>query len=321
MSTSTSADVSVDPADPVNPLDIDRLTADAAERLLPKGATSTRQRLLGTDVHVITAPSEQDTVPFVLLHHYFGNSFAWRHLIPLLTPTAPVIAMDRPGFGFSHRQSASSPGWIDHYSRGHAADLLAALLDHLGHERAVLVGCSAGGTATLEFVDRYPDRVAGFSLISPAVTGDIGPPSAIRALGRRGIGTGIAIKAIESRRGQVTKARIAGSWADPSRATDEDVAVYDLSTRGAHWADALWGRMVADDSPDLRHVFGRVTVPTTFMNGLEDGLIKSKWTKAAADATPNSTWVPLPGVGHTPYEEAPHVLVEPLQELHDRSTR
>lgn len=290
----------------------------AAARLLPEGASSSRRHLLGTDVHVVTAPSDVDTIPFVLLHHFFGNAFTWRRLIPLLTPFAPVVAMDRPGFGFSHRQAASSDGWIDHYSRAHAADLLAALLDDLGHEMAILVGCSAGGTATLEFVDHHPERVAGFALISPAVTGDIGPPTPIRRLSRRGIGAGLATRAIESRRGDITTRRITGSWADSSLADDSDIAAYDLTTRGAHWADALWGCMVADDSPDLRHVFSQVRVPTTFINGIKDPIIKPTWTRKAADATADSTWIPLEGVGHTPHEEAPEVLVAPLRDLQRR---
>lgn len=304
-------------------VDVDETTAlaaAAADRLLPTGATWDRPRLLDTDVHVVRTPTSPGDVPFVLLHHYFGNAHTWRGLVPGLAETAPVVAMDRPGFGFSHREPASRDGWPDRYTRAHSADLLVALLDRLDVERAVLVGCSAGGTATLEVLDRYPERVAGFALVSPAVTGDVGPPEWLRGLARSGLGADLAAKVIASR-GVVTRERVGSSWADPSRVTDDDVAAYQLSLDGPHWATALWAAMTADDAPDLRHVFGQVTVPSLFVNGLQDPVIAPKWTKAGAEATPGSRWLPLDGVGHTPQEERPELLLDPLRRLHDDATR
>lgn len=50
------------------------------------------------------------------------------------------------------------------------ADLLA-VLDHLGIERATLIGCSIGGGVTLGFGVEHPDRVAALVLIAPGVAG------------------------------------------------------------------------------------------------------------------------------------------------------
>ena len=50
------------------------------------------------------------------------------------------------------------------------ADLLA-VLDHLGIERATLIGCSIGGGVTLSFAVEHPDRVAALVLIAPGVAG------------------------------------------------------------------------------------------------------------------------------------------------------
>jgi pimeloyl-ACP methyl ester carboxylesterase len=47
------------------------------------------------------------------------------------------------------------------------ADDLAALLDHLGLERAVVAGVSAGSGVALCFGLRHPDRTAGLVLIAP----------------------------------------------------------------------------------------------------------------------------------------------------------
>lgn len=51
------------------------------------------------------------------------------------------------------------------------ADDLAALLDHLALERAVVAGTSAGSGVALRFGLRHPDRAAGLALIAPLYPG------------------------------------------------------------------------------------------------------------------------------------------------------
>lgn len=72
-----------------------------------------------------------------------------------------VIAIDRPGFGWSERQGrdASSPAY--------QADLLHETLDQLGIGKAILVGHSWGGTLALTYALKYPQRVVGLVLIAP----------------------------------------------------------------------------------------------------------------------------------------------------------
>ena len=296
------------------------LLETAAARLVPPSATWAVERHLDTDVHVVRDGAVDGLPPVVLLHHWFGTAHTWRYVIAALSPSTAVIAHDRPGFGFSHRGDGAGPDRARRYTRAHAADLLASILDVDGHDRAVLVGVSAGATATLEFLDRHPDRVAGAVFVAPAVTGDLGTPRWTRGLLRRGVGATAAARFIRRRRGTIDHARVGNSWADPSRVSDDDVAAYDLAMSGPGWAEALWARMVADPPPDLRHVFARIRVPTLFVNGLADPVIRPTWTTEAADATPGGTFSPLPGVGHTPHEEAPTQLVPLVRELLRRAT-
>jgi pimeloyl-ACP methyl ester carboxylesterase len=46
-----------------------------------------------------------------------------------------------------------------------------AILDHLGIDRATLIGCSIGGGVTLSFAVEHPERVAALVLIAPGVAG------------------------------------------------------------------------------------------------------------------------------------------------------
>jgi len=85
-----------------------------------------------------------------------------------------VIAPDLRGSGASH--FAGSLSW-DLF-----ADDVAALLDHLGVERAIVGGTSFGAGVAIAAALRHPARVSGVVLLAPAYAGaDIGLSAAQRA--------------------------------------------------------------------------------------------------------------------------------------------
>ena len=61
------------------------------------------------------------------------------------------------------------------------ADDGAALLDHLGIDRAVVGGCSMGGYAAFAFVRRHPQRLAGLVLQDTRAGADTAEAKANRA--------------------------------------------------------------------------------------------------------------------------------------------
>jgi 3-oxoadipate enol-lactonase len=63
-------------------------------------------------------------------------------------------------------------------------DDLVELLDHLGIERATVVGASYGGRVALELATHYPDRVTSLLLLCAAYLG-IDPTPAVEAFGDR----------------------------------------------------------------------------------------------------------------------------------------
>jgi pimeloyl-ACP methyl ester carboxylesterase len=97
--------------------------------------------------------------PVVLLHGLLLNSAFWRKVAPALVGRARVIAPDLPlgGHRVPMRAGADlAPPAI--------ADLVAELLDHLGLERAVVVGNDTGGAVAQLFAVRHPERVAALVL-------------------------------------------------------------------------------------------------------------------------------------------------------------
>ncbi|MFD8703705.1 alpha/beta fold hydrolase [Kitasatospora sp. NPDC059648] len=104
-----------------------------------------------------------DGTPVVLLPGMLDSRRAYRHLHPLLTAAGHrVITMDLRGFG------ESSIVWDDYSPSAVATDVLA-LLDHLGIERAVLVGQSYTGATVVKLAGDAPQRVAGIALIDAFV--------------------------------------------------------------------------------------------------------------------------------------------------------
>ena len=103
--------------------------------------------------------------PLVFVHGGLGGgrgSELFRQIhMAALARHARVAAFDRRAAGRS-QEPAAGYGFADF-----VADI-AALLDHLGYDRAVLAGTSAGGPQVLQFALDHPGRVTGLVLGSTA---------------------------------------------------------------------------------------------------------------------------------------------------------
>jgi len=90
--------------------------------------------------------------PVMLLHGFACDHTDWRHQIPALAERYRVIAPDLAFFG------QSDPGERPHTTINHAEDC-RALLDHLGLQKAVVVGHSMGGWIARDLYLAAPERV------------------------------------------------------------------------------------------------------------------------------------------------------------------
>ena len=101
-----------------------------------------------------TAP-RRPQAPIVLLHCYACSLHWWDRLAPLLAERHRVIRIDLPGFGGSEKPSGG-------YSITEQADAVAAALDQLRVQGAVVVGHSMGfsvATALAEQASQLVDRL------------------------------------------------------------------------------------------------------------------------------------------------------------------
>ncbi|MBU3671816.1 MAG: alpha/beta fold hydrolase [Sinobacteraceae bacterium] len=136
----------------------------------------------GVRFHVIdkgTAPEGQP--PILMLHGLAGQVHHFNYfLVNALADSTRVIAIDRPGSGYSTRARDTAIR-IDAQ-----ADAVAALLSTLQIDRAFVVGHSLGGALALTLALRHPQRVAGLALIAPLTRLLDNPPAVFRPLAVRG---------------------------------------------------------------------------------------------------------------------------------------
>jgi len=112
----------------------------------------------GANIHYRAAG---DGPSLLLLHAGICDSRMWDEQIGEFAGTHRVIALDFRGFG----QTKMVAGPFAHRHD------LRALLDHLGLERAILIGGSMSGKTTLDFALEYPDRVGALVLVASALSG------------------------------------------------------------------------------------------------------------------------------------------------------
>jgi 3-oxoadipate enol-lactonase len=187
----------------------------------------------------------------------------------------------------------------------YAADL-AALLDTLGVERAVLCGLSMGGYVVFEFLRRWRERVAGLVLISTRASADT-------ADGRRArdaaAGQARDAGAREIANEMLPKLLAAGA---PGPLV-ERVRAMMAATPVAGIVGALGAmRDRPDSTPLLATLAG---IPTLVIAGADDHLISVSQTSAIADAIPGARLVVVPGAAHLPTLEAPSVVTDAIRTL------
>ncbi len=90
--------------------------------------------------------------PLVLLHGAYMTNRGWGTLIPALAETHQVIAVELQ----AHGRTGDRDTPITYEGM---ADDVAALLDHLGIEEAVLFGYSMGGGVAIRVAMQHPEKV------------------------------------------------------------------------------------------------------------------------------------------------------------------
>lgn len=233
-------------------------------------------------------------VPVLFLHANVADRLMWRGQVDALATRHPVISYDRRGFGES-RTLRSTP-------HSHVADLWA-VMDSLGYDRGVLVGCSPGGRIAIDAALARPDRVSGLVVVAPGVSG--APPAQhgdeVTAL-MDAIGDAAARDDLDAKNELQARLWLDGPLGPPERVGGEARQLFLAMNGTALRADSPG---VASEEPPAWDCVEAIQAPTLVLWGDLDVPYLQKRCKLLAQRIPAAQSFVISGTAHLPVLEAP----------------
>jgi len=244
--------------------------------------------------------------PVVLIPGLFGSAFGFRKLVPLFTEAGYRTVIVEPlGIGTSSR-----PEHAD-YSLGAQTERVAAVLDSLRVENALVVGHSIGGAIAFRMAFRHPELVRALVSVESGPTEAAATPAFRRAMRfAPWIKLFGGIRLIR----RLIRRNLIASSGDTTWITDSVVTGY---TAGAAanlngTLKAFLGMATARERYKLEPHLTEIRCPVRLVVGgvRHDGdvgaaevvLLRNRVHAFALDS--------LPGVGHYPQEERPQSVLD-----------
>ena len=229
----------------------------------------------------------------ILIHGFPLDRHLWDAQLAGLASSAHVLAPDLRGHGGS--EIAPGPYSMD----GHADDI-AALLDHLGIQKAIVAGLSMGGYIAFAFWRRYPERVRALALLDTRADPD-------------------SPEARANRDASVTRVKSCGAEAfagdmlprllSPASQADARLAGRALAQMAAQPVPGIVADLLAlRDRPDSRPTLPSITVPVLVVAGEADQLTPPSVAHGMAQAMPDARVAIIPGAGHLSPLENPRAV-------------
>jgi 3-oxoadipate enol-lactonase len=222
----------------------------------------------------------------VFAHGTAGNGLSWWQQVPHFRERFTCVVFDHRGWG----RSVDSPGGP---LGAMFADDLRALLDHLGIDRATLIGQSMGGWTCLQFAVRCPARVERLAML--ATHGGISTPEIDDAWR---ISRGLA-SALPPGVHPATGERM---WHEQP---DRHFLYTEIAATNPERAPADGVRSAGSTTPAQA---GTVTAPVLFVSGEEDIVIPPRIIELAAPLFPRARIERIARAGHSAYFERPDTV-------------
>jgi pimeloyl-ACP methyl ester carboxylesterase len=228
-------------------------------------------------------------LPVVLVHGRGLDHRMWAPQVDALSAGHRLVRYDLRGFG-------RSPSGGNAYSH---ADDLAALLDHLGIDRAVVVGCSLGGGAAVNFAVLHPRRLLGLVTVGGSL-GGFPWSQAFQDMFREA--HRIALESGPQAANEFYLGSSLFAHAHHSPEVERRTRELLRDDDGAHWTRPDLGRPL---SPPASERLGSITAPTLVVVGEYDVPDMLAIADILAGRVPGARKVLLDGLGHLPSLEDP----------------
>lgn len=237
-------------------------------------------------------------IPIIFLHGFPFDHSIWEPVASQLCDEARLILPDLRGFG-------QSPVPEGTYSMRVQAEDIAALMNRLNIEKAVLVGHSMGGYIALAFAKAYPHRLLGLGLVATHAAAD--NPERRQARYK-------TAEAVDHKGARVVASDMVNTL---TRRKELVKAVEEMILR-AHphgIGGALRGMA---ERPDMTGSLSRIQVPAVVIAGDADQLLPMERPEEMAQMLPKGWLVTVPGGGHMLMMEEPQLVADSLRQVFRR---
>lgn len=241
--------------------------------------------------------------PIVFIHGHGFESSSWQPQLDHFGKGYRAIAYDVRGHGMTE---VATKG----YTMRELAVDLAALLDVVEVEQAVLCGLSMGGMIAMQAVVDFPTRVAGLILADTALPEAMTPADQVLARLRAIYDHGLEKLADD------VGARYYGRW---FRETKPNFPCWWRERYVQNDLAGLTGCLLAMwDRPDIAERLSVLGLPTLVMVGDEDEVTPPAAARRIAETIAGATLIVLPETGHIANEERPIEFNRHVQAFLDR---
>ncbi|MBI2392483.1 MAG: alpha/beta hydrolase [Deltaproteobacteria bacterium] len=260
-------------------------------------SSASQSRIPSSDVTYRVAGSGRD---LVLAHGLGGLFHSWSAILPMLARTHRVWEVGFPAFDSdttAQRRGNSIGDWSED---------LARFFDHVGLERAAVIGNSVGGQVATTYAHAHRDRVSALVLLASSGLGEnnegysLFPGDAVRRL----------IKRLEE---DVVRAILRTVFSADEFFEKELPAIQErLSDR--RWKLGLLGTARRVRDATILPLLPQIELPTLLVCGEDDRIVPVRFARAAAPLLPHGELEIFPATGHAPQIERP-------EQTHDRVLR
>lgn len=290
-----------------------RWQADRArDRHPPEGTVVTVD---GVRLHLVR-DGEGPTV--LMLHGLAGflEDFTHPSMVAALADGFDAAAVDRPGYGAS---GLPDEALVDLRRQ---ADLVAALLDALDADDAILVGHSLGGALALAAAVRHPDRVRGLVLVAPYAYPRSDPDAWYHGLPRLGPLRRLVATTVAAPLARLVEPHLVHASFEPRPLP----AVYH-----ERWLDhVLQPDHLETTLEELRRVdpalgsltprYADLSLPVAILAGTADASVDtSVQARRLARELPDAELTVLEGEGHMLLDSHPELVEAAVRDVHERA--
>lgn len=259
-----------------------------------------------------TDPLLAERKPAVLIHGASGNLRDFTFAIaPKIAETRPVIAVDRPGFGYTDRPDGTD-------TPAAQAAMLREAVGEIGVDQPLVLGHSYGAAVTMAWALDAPETVSGIIPVSGVTMPYRGMGRVLSALGLAGIVTWAYSEYLKSVANDGGIERFLDRVFRPQRPPPGYPAYIGAplalrqGTLDANGRDleVLNGALI-----DMAPRYANMSTPAEIIHGAADFIDPGRQSVALKTAIPNGRLTLLPNVGHMAHHVGTDTLIEALDRL------